>query len=493
MKKFLLVLSVTVLSFLSSCKNESEPVLKFVFMGDIHYKIPDYRTADYLVPYFAKELDTMKVRPEFILMTGDFFHGGKGTDIKSESEFAFKNFEDNVRIPFFIAKGNHDSREHFEKIALPLFTGELKKDVSRSYFSFNKANCHFIVLDCTRDSLDDELVWLEEDLKASKSNPSIDHIFVAGHFPLWIVARAGFTRPEYAVPVASLLAKYKIDAYFCGHTHNKTLTVRKINGQPLTQIMDAGVVEENRISALAPFLLRVRNAPENIECPGILPLEEGHQIFMPESESKYFWGYQEGSTTSYYVITVSGKNVQADWHVLGKGLTRSVTWNDPGMPVDIMTHPVSEGEIINEFSGVEKAWLYTAPWTDEDSVSAPFLINGIPAGRLEISRIKMAASPFWNKTELLLDSTATSAVRMENEITILNPGKKRFGLSHVFLLVQFSDGHFAKSSVSGKVVTSFVAEEGQYPNFPENELIESVNSGEPLKKVILRFDRYYKN
>ena len=493
MRKFLFIFSVSIFTFLSSCKDESEPVLKFAFMGDLHYKIPDYRTADYLVPSFAKEMDTMKLKPEFILLTGDFFHGGKGKDLNSESEFAFKNFSENVRIPYFISKGNHDSREHFEKIALPLFSGELKKDISRSYFSFTKSNCHFIMLDCTLDSLGDELAWLEEDLKASKSDPAIDHIFVAGHFPLWIVARAGFTRLEYSVPVASLLAKYKVDAYFCGHTHNKTLTVRMIDGQPLTQIMDAGVVEENRISALAPFLLRVKNAPEDIERPGILKLEDGHQIFMPQSGSEYLWGYQEGGTSSYYVITVTGKSVKADWHVLGNGLTRSVIWDQPGLPEELTTPDSSEGEKIGMFQEVEKAWLYTAPWTDEDYINAPFFINGISAGRLEISRIKMAASPFWNKTELLLDSSATAAIRMQNELTILNPAKKRFGLAHVFLLVQFKDGQFAKSTISGKVVTSFTAEQGQYPNFPEKDLIESVDEGDPLKKVILRFDRYYKN
>jgi UDP-2,3-diacylglucosamine pyrophosphatase LpxH len=489
-KRFLIILSF--LSFLSSCK-DSEPELKFVFMGDLHYKIPDYRTADYLVPAFVKEIDTMEVKPEFILLTGDFFHGGKGTDINSESQFAFNDFKENVKIPFFISKGNHDSREYFEKLALPLYTAELKKNITRSYFSFTKSNCHFIILDCTTDSLDNELDWLEEDLKAAKSDPAVDHIFVAGHYPLWIVARAGFTRKEYAAPVASLLARYKVDAYFCGHTHNKTLTVRTIDGQPLTQIMDAAVVEEGRISALAPFLLRVKNAPEDIDHPGILALEESHQIFLPESQSEYLWGYQEGSTSSYYVITVKGKSVKADWHVLGEGITRSASWDRPGIPVEFMAPDKEQGDKIGLMRNVEKAWLYTAPWTDEDTINAPFFVNGTPAGRLEISRKKMAASPFWNKTELLLDSTLTGAIRMDNEITILNPEKKRFGLAHVFLLVQFADGLFARSSISGKVVTSFTAEEGQYPDFPENELIEQVNRGDTLKKLILHFDRYYKN
>ena len=179
------------------------------------------------------------------------------------------------------------------------------------------------MLDCTEEKLTDQLSWLEKDLETAKSDSKIEHIFVAGHYPLWIVARAGFTRSEYATPVASLLARYKVDAYFCGHTHNKTTTVRLINGQPLTQIMDAGVVEEGRLFSLAPFLRHIRSEPEDALRPGILPLEDGHQIFIPESELKYYWGYQEGSTTSYYVITINGKSVRADWYVLGQGIIRS--------------------------------------------------------------------------------------------------------------------------------------------------------------------------
>lgn len=494
MKKLLFILSMTILACLSSCKNKSETNLTFVFMGDLHYKIPDYRTAEYLVPSFVKELDTLKVKPEFILLTGDFFHGSRGTDIESESDFAFRNFSENINMPFFIAKGNHDSREHFERNALPLFSDELGKEVSWSYYSFDKANCHFIILDCTDEDLTVQLSWLEKDLETAKSDPSINHIFVASHYPLWIVARAGFTRPEYATPVAALLAKYKVDAYFCGHTHNKTLTVRTIDGQPLTQIMDAGVVEEKRLTNLAPFLLRVKAYTNDVTRPGILPLEEGHQIFIPQSVLKYYWGYQEGSTTSYYLITVKGKSVQADWHVLNQGIVRSVKWDQPGILQDLKVPAAAEKYPLTDsnFRQIEKAWLYTAPWIDKDSTDAPFQINEIPSGVLHLSKVKMAASPFWNKIEVPLDSSAIACIKRDNEIIITNPAKSKFGLAHMFLLVKFKDGHFARSSISQKVLTSFTALEGEYPNFPDSELIEAVVQGEKLAKTILSFDYYYK-
>jgi hypothetical protein len=496
-KKVAGIISFTLLCLfcVSACNEKSKPDLRFAFIGDVHYAMPDYRTADYLVPAVAKELDSLRVKPEFIIQTGDFFNAGKGVDVESEAAFAFKNFEERIGMPFFIAKGNHDSRGAYEKNALPVFSRESGNSVSKSYYSFSKANCHFVMLDCTDEKLADQLAWLEKDLETAKTNTKIEHIFVAGHYPLWIVARAGFTRPEYSDPVASLLARYKVDAYFCGHTHNKTATVRLINGQPLTQIMDAGVVEEGRLFNLAPFLHHVKTEPKDLSRPGILPLEEGHQIFIPESELKYYWGYQEGSTTSYYLITVDGKSVQADWHVLGQGVVRSFKWDQPGKPVDLKSpvHIDNNPLTDSDLKQIEKAWFYVAPWTDEDSINAPFSINNVPAGMLEMSRAKMAGSPFWNKIEVPLTRSVIDAIKTENEISFTNPAKGKFGLAHMFLLVQFRDGRFARSSISQKVMTSFPASEGQYKNFPDADLIESVTTGKPLQKVILRFDQFYNN
>jgi hypothetical protein len=480
------------LFLITSCSEKSNPGLRFAFIGDLHYLTPEYATSEYLVPPVAKELQSLKPKPGFVIQTGDFFHGDRKADVESEAAFAFKNFSENIKIPFFIAKGNHDIRSIYEKNALPVFSRELGKEVLKSYYSFDKSNCHFIILDCSEEKLDDQLVWLEKDLEKAKSNPKSEHIFVAGHYPLWIVARVGFTRPEYARPVASLLARYKVDAYFCGHTHNKTATVRLIDGQPLTQIMDAAVVEENRLFNLAPFLYHVRLKPSDKTKPGILPLEAGHQIFIPESELKYYWGYQEGSTTSYYVITVKGKSVQLDWHVLGQGVLRSFKWDQPGRLIDlIVPSTVEQNQVTdNDLRQIDKAWFYAAPWTKDESVNAPLIINEVPAGTIEIGRARMAYSPFWNKIEVQLSKSSINALKKENEISIMNPAKSKFGLAHIFLLVQFKDGRFARSSISQKVLTSFSPEAGM-SDFPSAEIIDSVAVGKPLVKFRLKFDKFY--
>ncbi len=267
-----------------------------------------------------------------------------------------------------------------------------------------------------------------------------------------------------------------------------------INGQPLTQIMDAAVVEEGRLFNLAPYLRRTGTEPGNPEKPGIIPLEEGHQIFIPQSELLYYWGYQEGSTTSYNVVTVKGKNVQVDWHILGEGVIRSYTWNEPGKLIDLKIPAQKEKIPITgkEFKNIEKAWFYAAPWTTEDSITAPLSINGSQFGELIMSKAKMAFSPFWNKIEIPLEGSALGAITSENTISITNPGKGRFGLAHMFILVKFSDGRFAKTNPSQKIITSFQPDEGMQ-NFPAAGLIESVEIGKPLAKVILRFDSFYRD
>lgn len=477
----------------ASCNNEPDRDLRFAYFGDIHYRIAEIQTTDVLVQSVSGELNTLEPGPEFIIQTGDFFHGNKGTDIESEAALTFGHFGRDMKLPFFTAKGNHDTRVPYEKNALPLYSKELGREIDKTYYSFNKANCHFIFLDCTDENLGEQISWLGEDLKNTDSDPAIEHIFVAGHYPLWIVARAGFTRPEYAAQVAPLLAKYNVDAYFCGHTHNKTVTVRMIDGKPLTQIMDAAVVEKGRLAMLAPFLNHVSGQAQGRTDPSLLPLEEGHQIFIPESQLEYYWGYQEGSSTSYYVITVEGKSVTADWFVKGEGIVRSFKWDKPGRLIDLKTPESEERGLLeeNDLNQISKAWLYCAPWIKKDSLQAPFSINGVQAGNIKISSAELASYSFWNKLELPLSEAAVKAIRMDNEISILNPTKVRFGLAHIYLLVQFKDGRFAKSSISQKVLTSFDPEEGELTNFPDAELIESVNTGDPLKKVTLSFDRFY--
>jgi hypothetical protein len=188
---------------------------------------------------------------------------------------------------------------------------------------------------------------------------------------------------------------------------------------------------------------------------------------------------------------VKGKTVQVDWYTLGGGLTRSYKWDEPGKIVDLVVPAKADKDPVaaSDFDQIREAWLYTSLWTDEDSISAPFLINDIPAGNLVMNKSRMAYSPFWNKIEVALDESAIKAIRSENEIAIINENKEKFGFAHIFLLARLEDGRFIKSSVSQKTLTSF-SEVNGLNNFPDSEFIQSVSKGMPLVKARLKFDYF---
>ena len=146
--------------FIVTCSIKPDKELHFAFIGDLHYSVPDSLKADSLVQSLAKELNNLPIKPEFIIQTGDFFHGSKGANTQTEADMAFRHFTRDIGLPFFISKGNHDSRPPYEKDALPIFSRELGSDVSKSYYSFDKANCHFIMLDCTEEDLPGMILWL---------------------------------------------------------------------------------------------------------------------------------------------------------------------------------------------------------------------------------------------------------------------------------------------------------------------------------------------
>ena len=468
------------------------PTLRFAVFGDIHYKIPDYTVADYFVNPVMKELTALDPYPSFLLQTGDFFHANRDTDWELEASFAFTHFSSTIGMPFYIAIGNHDKRSAYEKNALPIFSRQLGQTLATSYYSFDKGNCHFLILDCVQRDFAGQLAWAENDLKAALANPKIEHIFVAGHYPLWIVARSGFTNHAYAKPFAKLLARSGIDAYFCGHTHNNTVTVRLVDGRPLTQISSCGVVEEGRLFHLAPFLKYMRPKPVNPYDPGLLPLEESRRIFVPAQELKYYWGYQEGGTSTYNVVTVRGDKVRVDWHVLGKGILRSYEWDKPGRlvnvkePAPVPVVPVDDADL----GEIQRAWCYVAPWTKAEEVRAPFTINGISAGVCVMTKKEVAYSPFWNMLEIPLAPKAMNGLRRVNTLRVSNPGQREFGLAHVLLLAQLEDGRIIKTDIAPAVFASFPMT-GQERFFPVPELIRSVNLGDDLQEITLTFEKKY--
>lgn len=169
--------------------------------------------------------------PEFVLFQGDMVLGSK-KDLN-----LFKKQLDNFRaamkpitdrVPVYYSFGNHEctTQAHVDILKN---TFDNPATVNGKYnklaYSFDHKGSHFICLatnlpDENNNLTNDQLKWLEGDLKMSMS---ADHVFVIGHSPAYPVGShigsALDKYPQQRDKFWTLLNKYRVDAYFCGHEH----------------------------------------------------------------------------------------------------------------------------------------------------------------------------------------------------------------------------------------------------------------------------------
>jgi hypothetical protein len=251
---------------------------------------------------------------------------------------------------------------------------------------------------------------------------------------------------------------------------------------PLTQIMGAAVVDEGVIANLAPSVVRAQDDPEKTK---LVPLEEAHSVLIPKEELRYFWGYQEGSNSCYFVITVTDEIVQVDYHVLEKGNVHSFKWNKPGEiinlkePVPAAIHKITD----TDFENIEHAWLYTAPYTEQKNVKIPFTINGINAGIMDLSNTINDFSPFWDKLEVPISKSAHTAIKNNNQIRFIVKGNPEIAFAHTLLLIKLKDGRYVKSDISTNVFANFQL--SRTANFaPSDKWIHLVDKGRDIEDVV---------
>ncbi len=164
---------------------------------------------------------------DVVLMLGDNAYNS-GTD--EEYEHALFNMYGDLmeKTPFWPARGNHDMEidgeiPYYNVFSLPV-NGEAGGVPSgtETYYSFNYANVHFIVLDSVEYGGDIEkmLDWLEEDLESTMQRWTIAY----WHHPPYTKGSHDSDKESDLIimrqEVLPLLEKYGVDLVFSGHSHS---------------------------------------------------------------------------------------------------------------------------------------------------------------------------------------------------------------------------------------------------------------------------------
>ena len=170
-----------------------------------------------------------------VMNTGDMVSSG---EIEEDWDHFFQIETPFIsRTPIYSAVGNHEEHDGKVEIYDRLFhpPSEESGSGSKTYYSFDYANAHFVVIDgfvavhpwwecmlmmklydnCLSAEQDN---WLQIDLKKAADNPGIDHVFVFSHEGPYSSkeGRMGSAALRDLLPV---FAKSKVKVVFSGHDH----------------------------------------------------------------------------------------------------------------------------------------------------------------------------------------------------------------------------------------------------------------------------------
>ncbi len=252
-----------------------------------------------VLPQILKEIAGQ--HPDFILHTGDIIPGHCDDDEGQLAEMrqALQVLAQ-AGAPLYFSCGSHDGvpgrkgEVSLRECLYPYMAHQLGRPCSRGYYAFERCGCRFIALDYT--------AWDRaqyEFLEQALQNSAGQFVIVFGHPPVVPLARPFFTGAQYARDLAALFSRWKVDVYFCGHTHNQAASLHRFGPHETAQLMSTPL-----------------GYPDS---PPVL-LSDVRPLLPAEGSCRYGWGFLEDTMPGWWRVSVAEDLLTAQWYVLGRGL-----------------------------------------------------------------------------------------------------------------------------------------------------------------------------
>jgi predicted MPP superfamily phosphohydrolase len=175
-----------------------------------HFAILGDRTGETERGVYEQVLaDAASTDPAFIVTTGDTIQGLDDATADAEWQQAEQILAPYRRFRLYLTPGNHDIWSEPSENLFRKYAGH------PPHYSFDYGPAHFTILDNSRSEQlsADELSFLEQDLKAHRTQPVK---FIVSHRPSWIFnAVAG--NPDF--PLHRLARTYGVQYVIAGHLH----------------------------------------------------------------------------------------------------------------------------------------------------------------------------------------------------------------------------------------------------------------------------------
>ena len=218
LKIFLRVLTVFAL-ILTSCSDinevpaEKDETWSFVVFSDVQQGYGIFSRL-------AKNIGNLNPVPLAAFCCGDIV-----LPSSNEAEWlSFNHCTEPIRqkMPLFIARGNHEENDPAAETIFHQYSGNPSDSM---YYTHYEQNTCFIVLDTYERGMEGSISghqfeWLEQQLDSVSADPSVKHIFLFMHQPLYPQGKHKGEDLTNADDLHQLFLKHiKIRAVFAGHDH----------------------------------------------------------------------------------------------------------------------------------------------------------------------------------------------------------------------------------------------------------------------------------
>jgi hypothetical protein len=350
--------------------------LRLAVVGDTHYTNPAYhrrtlagdpetsreaagahrhlRSTREALPWLIE--DVRAARPDLVVQLGDTIQGHNDDVAGNQAELVEGlDFLRRIGRPLLFARGTHEGptggpaddvyRQHYLR-EIDRTLGEPPGTTGTSY-ALSVKGCRLIVLDYTTfqpGGAADHLLVEQLALGARRG----ERVLLFGHPPLVPTARPFFSRLEYAATVLARLseAPVPVDAYFCGHTHNQSVSWHRVPRGAHPAAASVGRPPPPTAPAHTPadgdwWLPQLKGVPVGIPQQRPIPLEWVRPILPPSEDVRYEWGFLQGSYAGWFLVDVAGTGVRAQWRPIGAppaldggdpNATGEVAWEEAGRP-----------------------------------------------------------------------------------------------------------------------------------------------------------------
>lgn len=204
-----------ILGFIISYATIVLPILYYIFRHRLKYD-PKNKNFDKIIIYgdtrssykihnkIAKMIDDEN--SQMVLFTGDVASNSHNfIHFLHQGIIEYRLWK---KIEYYPTRGNHEDDLFYYKFFFNLPNG-------KTYYSFDRNNMHFIVLDIIdggQDIDDEQFSWLVNDLESNKEKP----VSISLHLPLFT---SGHYYPYDNKKLLSLIEKYNVLFVFSAHVH----------------------------------------------------------------------------------------------------------------------------------------------------------------------------------------------------------------------------------------------------------------------------------